>query len=186
MTLSKGIIASKSSTYCVNNYLFSCNNYMVIDNVSVVSGQGAPVLDYYGHVVGVVSYVNYKDNNNVFSYVSTIEQVDRAINNVLKNNKYARGDLHIEIKEYSVLSSSIKETIEIDDIKFNDVIVSAVTGYAQSIGVPVNSKVIALDGVVIEDKNHLVELMYGYDFGDSATLKVQVGNDVYEEYTILL
>jgi S1-C subfamily serine protease len=76
--------------------------------------------------------------------------------------------------------------IILDDIKFNDVIVSAVTGYAQSIGVPVNSKVIALDGVVIEDKNHLVELMYGYDSGDSATLKVQVSNDVYEEYTILL
>ena len=186
MTLSKGIISSKSATYCINNYLFSCNNYMVIDNVSVVSGQGAPVLDYYGHIVGVVSHVNYMDNNNVFSYVSTIEQVDRAINNVLKNNKYARGDLHVDTKEYYMLPSNIKETIEIADIKSSDVIISSVTGYSQSVGVPVNCKIVSLGGVDIKDKNHLVELMYGYDSGDSVVLKVQVSDDVYEEYTILL
>lgn len=186
MTLSKGIISSKSATYCTNNYLFSCNNYMIVDNVSVSSGQGAPVLDYYGNIVGVVSYVNYKDNNNVLGYVSTIEQVDRAINNVLKNNKYARGDLHIEVKEYYMLPTSVKDTILIDDIKSSDIIVHSVTGYSQGVNVPVNSKIISLDGVIVKDKNHLVELMYLYDSGDSVVLKVQVSNDVYQEYTIIL
>lgn len=186
MTLSKGVIGSKSATYCLNDYVFSCNNYMIIDNVAVSTGQGAPVLDYYGNVVGVVSYVPYKDNNNVLSYVSTIEQVDRAIDNVLKNNKYARADLHIDVKEYKDLSASVKETIEIDNVQSDDLIITKVTGFAQGAGVPVNSRIVSIDDVEVRDKKDLIEILYTYNSGDSIELMVEISSDVYETFTILV
>ena len=159
---------------------------MLIDNVAVETGQGAPVLDYYGNVIGVVSYVPYDDNNNVLSYVSPIEQVDRAVDNVLKNNRYLRADLHVEIKEYKKLSKDIRESIDIENIKNSDVIITKVTGYAQGAGIPLNSKVISINDEIVNNKSELIDVLYKYNSGDSVELMVEVSSGVYETYTLIV
>ena len=185
MTLSKGIIGSKNSTYCVSDYLFSCNNYFAIDNVSTASGEGAPVLDYYGNVVGVVSYVPYKNNNNIISYVSPIEQVDRAMDNVLKNNKHARADLHIEVQEYKDMLPSLKAVMNIQGLKSTDLIITKVTGFSQSAGVAIRSRLVSVNGIEIKDKASLVDVLYGFKSGDSIDIVVQVTTDIYKTHTIV-
>ena len=141
--------------------------------------------DYYGNVDGVVSYVPYKNNNKIISYVRPNEQEDRAMDNVLKNNKHARADLHIEVQEYKDMLPSLKAVMNIQGLKSTDLIITKVTGFSQSAGVAIRSRLVSVNGIEIKDKASLVDVLYGFESGDSIDIVVQVTTDIYKTHTIV-
>lgn len=186
VTLSKGIVSSRSVTYCTNDYLYSCNNYMVSDAVSVETSKGAPVLDHYGNLVGVVSFIKHGEDNDALSYIVPEDVLDVAVNDILKTRKATKADLHIEFGVYENLSLEVKEQVMLSNVEPTDVIIKKVTGYAESVQVPVYSKIISVDGIEILSLNHLVDVLYEYKQGDVVKLEVEVETGVPQKFNIKL
>ena len=186
LSISEGIISSKEATLCSSDYLYNCNNYFLVDNVSYDSSIGAPMFDYYGNLVGVVSYVGYKESNNVFSYVSRVEDVKFSIDNILKGNKFSKGDLHVNVKSYEDLKVEEKALVKLTNIKSTDVIITSTTGASKSSGVELNSRIVSIDSKEINNKTDLVEVISEYMKDDTVKLKIEIEDNVYKTYSIRL
>ena len=186
VTLSKGIVSSRSVTYCTNDYLFSCNNYMISDAVSVDTSKGAPVLDYYGNLIGVVAHIKHGEDNDALSYVVPEDVLKDAIDDILKTQKPSKADLHIEFGLYENLSLEVKEQVMLSDVESTDIIIKKVTGYAESVQVPVYSRVVSVDGTKVTSLNHLVDLLYDYKQGDVVKLEVESETGTTSKFNIKL
>ena len=132
------------------------------------------MLDHYGNLVGVVSLIKYGEDNDALSYIVPENILEESIETILKSKKQTKADLHMDLVTYDKLSAEEKENVLLSDVEYSDLIIRDVTGYTESVAVPVYSRLVSVDGIEIKSLNHLVDVLYDYKQGDVVTIGVQI------------
>ena len=89
------------------------------------------------------------------------------------------------LEEYIDMLPSLKAVMNIQGLKSTDLIITKVTGFSQSAGVAIRSRLVSVNGIEIKDKASLVDVLYGFESGDSIDIVVQVTTDIYKTHTIV-
>src|SRR3989338_969273 len=163
-SITTGIISAKNRNRGPTIY----KDFIQIDAPINFGNSGGPLVNLDGEVIGINTFV-VGSNIGSLGFAVPINLAKKVMEELIKNGKVERGFLGVNVIDVVKLDEQGNGEIE-DGAK---VISLFKDGPAEKVGIIVNDTITYIDGIKIEDSNHLKNLLAWIPKGTEVEIKLQ-------------
>lgn len=165
-TVTSGVISGKDRTIKVENQVI--NNLIQTDASINPGNSGGPLLNSKGEVIGINTVK--LTNAEGLGFSIPINMIKGVLNSILKTGKAQTAQLGVSIYNAKDYEAALR-------VKLNTnkgvIVLSVASGTAaDKAGIMAGDILLKVDDKEVTDVNTLKSIMFGYNLGDEATLKI--------------
>lgn len=165
-TVTSGVISGKDRTIKVDNQVI--NNLIQTDASINPGNSGGPLLNSKGEVIGINTVK--LTNAEGLGFSIPINMIKGVLNSIIKTGKAQTAQLGVSIYNAKDYETALRVKLSTNK---GVIVLSVASGTAaDKSGIVAGDIILNIDGKEVTDVNTLKSIMFGYNLGDEATLKI--------------